>query len=53
MNKDSCINFVSNKLFSQSLDISPKKVLYFQKPLIYSLHILKYGLLTKVLNRLR
>ena len=42
--------FVSNKSFGQLLDISPKKTLHFQKPLIQTSHILKYGLLIKTLN---
>ena len=44
--------FISNKSFGQLLDVSPK-TLYFQKPLIQNFHILKYGLLIKILNRFR
>ena len=39
---------VANKSFGQLLDISPKK-LYFLKLLIQFFHILKYGLLIKIL----
>ena len=36
--------FTPNELFGQS------KILYFQKPLIQSFHILRYGLLIKIIN---
>ena len=42
--------FVPNKWFGQSLDISQKKKIFFQKPLTQTFHILKYGILTKILN---
>ena len=42
--------FVPNKSFGQLLDISPKKF-FLKKPLILTFHILKYGLLIKILNR--
>ena len=41
--------FIPNKLFGQLLDVS-LKILYFQKHLIQNFHILKYGLLIKILN---
>ena len=41
--------FVPNKSFSQLLNISPKNLI-FLKTLTQSFHILKYGLLTKILN---
>ena len=44
--------FVPNKLLGQLLDIFPKNS-YFYKTLIQSFHILKYGLLIKILNRCR
>ena len=40
--------FVPNKSFGQILHISPK---YFGKLLVQNFHILKYGLLIKILNR--
>ena len=43
--------FVPNKWFGQSLDISPKKKNSFQKPLTQTFDILKYGILTKILNQ--
>ena len=42
--------FVPNKSFVHLLDISHKKKLYFWKLLIQNFHILKYGLLIKILN---
>ena len=44
--------FVSNKSFVQLLDIWPK-IFFFLKSLIQNFHILKNGLLIKVLNRYR
>ena len=44
--------FVPNKSFAQLLDISIK-VLFFKKPLIWSLFTLKYVLLTKIPNHSR
>ena len=44
--------FVPNKLFGQLLDILPK-IFFFFKLLIQNFHILKYGLLIKILNRYR
>ena len=41
--------FVPNKSFSQLLNISPKNLI-FLKTLTQSFHILKYGLLIKILN---
>ena len=41
---------VPNKSFGQLLDILTKNFV-FLKPLIQSLHVLKYGLLIKILNR--
>ena len=41
--------FVPKKSFSQLLDISPKSFI-FLKLLIQNFHILKYGLLIKILN---
>ena len=41
--------FVPNKYFGQLLDILPKNFL-FLKILIQSFHILKHGLLIKILN---
>ena len=41
--------FVPNKAFGQLLDISLKYVI-FLKTLFHNFHILKYGLLIKVLN---
>ena len=41
--------FIPNKLFGQLLDILPKN-LYFCKVLIQNSHILKYGLLMKILS---
>ena len=41
--------FVPNTSFDQLLDISPKK-LFFKKRLVQNFHILKYGLLIKILN---
>ena len=43
--------FVPNKSFSQSLDISP--IFYSLKLFTQNFHILKYGLLIKILNHLR
>ena len=43
--------FVPNRSFDQYIDVSPKKMHIFKKPLIQSLHVLKYGLLIKILNR--
>ena len=42
--------FVPNKLFGQLLDISPKNVI-FLKLSTQNFHILKNGLLIKILNR--
>ena len=42
--------FIPNKSFDQILDISPKNFI-FLKRLIHNFHILKYGLLIKILNR--
>ena len=42
--------FIPNKLFGRLLDNWPKK-LYFKNFLIQNFHILKYGLLIKILNR--
>ena len=41
--------FVPNTSFDQLLDISPKK-LFLKKRLVQNFHILKYGLLIKILN---
>ena len=42
--------FVSYKAFRQLLDMLPQKLYIFQKLLIHNFHILKYGLLIKILN---
>ena len=47
-NSRALFTFIPNKSFGQLLDISAKN-LYFQKHLIKNFHILKYGLLIKVL----
>ena len=41
--------FIPNKFFGQLLDISPKTFI-FLKLSMQNLHILKYGLLIKILN---
>ena len=41
--------FVPNKSFSQLLDVPPKNFI-FSKLLAQNFHILKYGLLIKILN---
>ena len=42
--------FVLNKSFGQSLDFSPENVVFFKKFDSKNFHILKYGLLIKILN---
>ena len=47
--------FVSSKSFGQKLDISPQNVIFskpFGSEFLY-IYILKYGLLTKLLNQMR
>ena len=48
-NSRALYTIVPNKSFGQLLDISPK-ILYFEKLFIQNFHILKYGLLIKILN---
>ena len=45
--------FDSNKSFGQLLDISPKNFIFSKKLLIQNFHILKYGLVIKILNHQR
>ena len=45
--------FVSIKSFGQLLDLSPKIFLFFEKLFAKSFHVLKYGLLIKILNHWR
>ena len=42
--------FVGNKSFAQLLNISPKIFIFFKNLLTRNFHILKYGLLIKILN---
>ena len=42
--------FIPNKMFLKLLDFSPKMCYIFERHLIQSFHILKYGLLIKILN---
>ena len=42
--------FVCNKSFAQLLNISPKIFIFFKNLLTRNFHILKYGLLIKILN---
>ena len=42
--------FVPNKLFGQLLDISLKNVIFLKNLLTQNLHIVKYGLLIKILK---
>ena len=42
--------FISNKSFSQLLEISPNKI-FFKKFFILNFHMLKYGLLIKFSDR--
>ena len=50
MIQKSCIDLFLINLFGQLLDVLPKNFI-FKKFLIQSFHLLKHGLLVKILNR--